>query len=182
LQLPSPFWEGEGFRPFHLHEEEQANVFIYGATSSVGLYAAQLVRLSEKISGKKIRLIGAARSSQHARLYDAPYSYDLLVDYRDSHWPEMIRKAAGNEGVQYAIDAISQGSTVEQTDNVIRPGGKFAIFRAPTAGGFDITKLKTKPIFGAVWEALGVEVGYHGRYHEDSLKLWLFQMLTLAIL
>ncbi|KAM0243969.1 hypothetical protein ACHAP5_006732 [Fusarium lateritium] len=161
LQLPSPFWETDGFRSLNL-DEDQVNVFIYGATSSVGLYAAQLVRLSEKTSGRKIRLIGAARPSQHARLCDAPYSYDLMVDYQDPHWPEIVRKAAGSEGVQYAIDAISQGSTVEQTDSVIGVGGKFAIFRAPTVGGFDITKLKTKPIFGAVWEALGVEVGYHG--------------------
>ncbi|KAH8744840.1 chaperonin 10-like protein [Diaporthe sp. PMI_573] len=162
LQLPSPFSEAEGFDQQSIHEDEPVNVFIYGASSSVGLYAAQLVRLSENTSGRKIRLTGAASPSKHALLYDAPYSYDLLVDYRDPQWPEAIRKAAGGEGVQYAIDAISQGLTVEQTDSVVRPGGKFAIFRAPVAGNFDIAKLKTKPIFGAVWEALGVEVGYHG--------------------
>ncbi|OJJ08325.1 hypothetical protein ASPVEDRAFT_47489 [Aspergillus versicolor CBS 583.65] len=158
LQLPSPFSTTEGFSS----EDEPINVFIYGASSSVGFYAAQLVRQSEKVSGKKIRLIGAASPSKHALLYNSPCSYDSLVDYRDSQWPEAVRKAGGGEGVHYAIDAISQGIAVEQTASIIRPGGKFAIFRAPAAGGFDITKLKTKPVFGAVWEALGVEVIYHG--------------------
>jgi NADPH:quinone reductase-like Zn-dependent oxidoreductase len=162
LQLPSPFSETGVSEQRSTREDEPISVFIYGASSSVGLYAAQLVRLSGKTSGRKIRLIGAASPPKHALLYDAPYSYDLLVDYRDPQWPEAVRKAAGGEGAQYAIDAISQGSTVEQTDSVIKSGGKFAIFRAPAAGNFDIAKLKTKPIFGAVWEALGVEVQYHG--------------------
>ncbi|KAF5004135.1 hypothetical protein FDECE_9349 [Fusarium decemcellulare] len=162
LQLPSPFSETEGFSKLNIREDEPINVFIYGASSSVGLYAAQLIRLSEKTSGRKIRLIGAASPSKHSLLYNAPYSYDILVDYRDPQWPEAVRKAAGGEGVQYAIDDITMGSTVEKTDSVIRPGGKFAIFRAPAVGNFDMAKLKTKPIFGAVWEALGVDVGYHG--------------------
>lgn len=145
-------------------------MFIYGASSSVGFYAAQLVRQSEKVSGKKIRLIGAASPSKHALLYNSPCSYDLLLDYRNPQWPEAVRKAAGGEGVHYAIDAISQGLAVEQTASIIRPGGRFAIFRAPAAGGFDITKLKTKPVFGAVWEALGVEVIYHGGMYYSTCQ------------
>ncbi|KAF5549108.1 hypothetical protein FMEXI_4450 [Fusarium mexicanum] len=162
LQFPSPFSETEGFSKLKLEEGEAVNVFIYGATSSVGLYAAQLVRISEKTCNKKINLIGAASPSKHALLYKAPYLYDSLVDYRNPVWPEIVHKAAGGTGVNYAIDAISQGSSVEQTDSVIRDGGKLAVFRAPAAGGFDVAKLKVKPIFGAVWEALGVDVVYHG--------------------
>lgn len=143
-------------------EKSLATVFIYGASSSVGLYAAQLVKLAAKTSGREIRLVGAASSSKHALLYDAPYSYDVLVDYRDPSWQETVRNVAGGEGVQYAIDAISQGATVYHTDSLVAPDGKLAIFRAPAAGGFDATKLKTKPVFGAVWEALGVDVEYHG--------------------
>lgn len=182
LQLPNPFWDTEGFGQLGIHEDEPVHVFIYGASSSVGLYAAQLVRLAEKTSGRRIRLVGASSPSTHALLYDAPYLYDLLVDYHDPHWPEAVRTEAGGEGVQYAIDAISQGSTVERTDSVIRPGGTLAIFRAPAAGGFDIAKLKIKPIFGAVWEALGVEVGYHGgKYCSSCSNAILFMLLILAI-
>lgn len=162
LKLPSPFTTTESFGQLNINDDEPINVFIYGASSSVGFYAAQLIRKSEKISGKIIRLIGAASPSKHALLYNSPCSYDVLLDYRNPQWPDAVWKASGGEGVHYAIDAISQGSTVEQTGSIIRPGGKFAIFRAPAAGGFDITKLKIKPVFGAVWEALGVEVIYHG--------------------
>ncbi|KAF2014361.1 GroES-like protein [Aaosphaeria arxii CBS 175.79] len=158
LHLPSPFWESGVL-------DSQAGpitVFIYGASSSVGFYAAQLVKLAGKASGKEIRLIGAASASKHALLKEPPYSYDVLVDYRDPQWQETVRKAAGGDGVQYAIDAISQGDTVYNTDSVVQAGGKLAIFRAPAAGGFDMAKIKTRTVFGAVWEALGVDVQYHG--------------------
>lgn len=163
LQLPCPFYETAGLTSLDAQAEEPISVFIYGASSSLGLYAAQFVKIAEKTCGKRIQLIGAARPSKHALLYEAPYSYDILVDHHDPQWPELVRKATGGQGVQYAIDAISQGSTVEQTDSVIKPGGQFAVFRYPAGGNYDIAKLTTKPMIGAVWEALGVEITYHGK-------------------
>ncbi|KAH8589094.1 chaperonin 10-like protein [Bisporella sp. PMI_857] len=163
LQLPCPFHQTGSFDWLNFAEGEPVNVFIYGATSSLGLFAAQLVRLAEQTSGTNIRLIGAASASKHAMLLEAPYKYDLLVDYRDSDWPGKVREAAGARGgVQYALDAFSQGPSVQLTESTFGPQGRFAVFRSPVVGKFDISKLKIKPIIGAVWEALGVEIGYQG--------------------
>ncbi|CAI0648747.1 unnamed protein product [Colletotrichum noveboracense] len=161
LQLPCPVFNTRGFSGLSLADDSPVNVFIYGATSSLGLYAAQLVRASEKTSGRRIRLIGAASASKHAMLKQKPYGFDVLVDYRDTEWVEKVRGAARG-GVQYAIDAISRSPSVERVEQTLAEEGQFAAFRSPALGGFDISKMRIKPLIGAVWEGLGVEVLYQG--------------------
>ncbi|OTB05606.1 hypothetical protein M426DRAFT_10353 [Hypoxylon sp. CI-4A] len=161
LQLPCPFYPTIGFDGLEAHVEEHVDVFIHGASSSLGLFAAQLVRLSEQCCNRKIRLFGTASATKHSMLSAAPYSYEFLVDYYNQDWQETI-SAEVPGGVHYAIDTISIGQTVEQTDSIIRDGGRLATFRSPAAGNYDAHKLKHSPVFGAVWEALGVEIGYHG--------------------
>lgn len=163
LGLPSPFASSSGALPVENRDTHSPiNVFIYGSSTSLGLYAAQLVRLSFLASGRKIRLIGAASASKHDFLRKAPYSYDALVDYRDSDWPDKVREATAGGGVDYAIDCISEGATVEKVHSTFGPQGRFAVFRSPGGGGFDTSCLRVKPIYGAVWEGLGVEIGYNG--------------------
>ncbi|KAF4830927.1 Enoyl reductase [Colletotrichum tropicale] len=122
LQLPCPFFNTRGFSGLGLGADSIVNVFIYGATSSLGLYAAQLVRASEKTSGRTIRLIGAASASKHAMLKQRPYGYDVLVDYWDVDWVEQVRRAARG-GVQYAIDAISKSPSAEQVEQTLAEDG-----------------------------------------------------------
>lgn len=160
MGFPCPFYGTEKFAD--VEEEEPVGVLIYGATTNVGLFAAQLVRIAEKTAGKKVRLIGAASTSKHASLKEAPYQYDVLVDYRHPDWPDRVREATGGRGVLYAVDAVSVGSTVAMVESTLSPLGRFAAYRTPTIGGFDISALKIKPIVGPVWEGLGVEIGYHG--------------------
>lgn len=163
LGLPSPFAPSSG-APSVENQDTQSpiNVFIYGSSTSLGLYAAQLVHLAFLASGRKIRLIGAASAAKHDFLCKAPYSYDALVDYRDSDWPDKVREATAGGGVDYAIDCISEGATVENVHSTLGPQGRFAVFRSPGGGGFDTSRLRVKPIYGAVWEGLGVEIGYNG--------------------
>ncbi|KAJ4204936.1 hypothetical protein NW759_014745 [Fusarium solani] len=163
LQLPCPFAETEGFGRLGLRPGDEVNVLIYGATASLGLFAAQLVRLSEQFSGTKIRLIGVASASKHDLLREKPYKFDVLIDYHDTDWPEQVRKLTeASGGVHYAVDAVSVSPTVEQVDSILAPEGRFAVYRSPALGKFDINKLQHNPIIGAVWEGLGVEIGYQG--------------------
>ncbi|KAH7308485.1 chaperonin 10-like protein [Stachybotrys elegans] len=163
LDLPAPFGSDPKSRP----ALAPATVFIYGASTSLGLYAAQLVRASARASGRHIRLVGAASASKHQLLRQEPYSYDALVDYRDPSWPEKVRAAAlGGNGVQYALDCISEGETVAKVHSTfaddVEGDGHFGVFRAPAGGGYQPQGLRVKPVYGAAWEALGVEVGYNG--------------------
>lgn len=157
-------------------EEEEFSFFIAGASTSVGMYAAQLVRRSAEVSGKRVRLIGAASPRNWEMLKAEPYGYDVLVDYRDTSWPEQVRQAASSggggsdsrgtrgrgRGVHFAYDAISEASTVRDVSTTLRPGGKMAVVRSSReAGAWDAEGVQTEPIYGAVWEGLGEEVEYH---------------------
>ncbi|KAF5010464.1 hypothetical protein FDECE_3383, partial [Fusarium decemcellulare] len=151
LQLPCPFAATEGFTQLGLRPGGEVSFLIYGATASLGLFAAQLVRLSEQLSGTKIRLIGLASPSKHELLRKEPYKFDVLIDYHDTDWPEQVRKATSSSGgVHYAVDAVSVSPSVEQVESTLAPEGRCAVYRSPALGKFDINKLRHKPLIGAV--------------------------------
>ncbi|KAF5720995.1 ToxD-like protein [Fusarium mundagurra] len=159
LGLPSPFFLApqETFGG----DTRITNLFIYGSSTSVGLYAAQLARIAARVSGMSIRLVGAASSSKHEMLRNEPYSYDVLVDYRDEDWVQKVKDATNGNGVDIALDCISEGQTVYKTHETLAPSAKLAVIRGPVGGQYDPALLAVKPAYGAVWEGLGVEVGYN---------------------
>ncbi|KAF5235709.1 hypothetical protein FANTH_11589 [Fusarium anthophilum] len=160
LGLPSPFSSAPKATP--PGDNKITNLFIYGSSTSVGLYAAQLARITAKASGISLCLIGAASSSKHEMLRNEPYSYDVLADYRDERWVQKVKEATGRNGIDLALDCISEGQTVYRTHETLAPSAKFAVIRGPVGGQYDPALLAVKPAYGAVWEGLGVEVGYNG--------------------
>ncbi|CAG7558817.1 unnamed protein product [Fusarium equiseti] len=161
LGLPSPFPVTTPSRAVPV-TDKTINVFIYGSSTSVGLYAAQLAHIAAATSGRHIRLIGAASSSKHDMLRERPYSYDVLVDYRDKDWVEKVKSATNGDGVDFALDCISEKDTVYNTHETLASTAKFAVIRGPVGGEYDPAQMSVKPMYGAVWEGLGVEVGYNG--------------------
>ncbi len=177
MDLEAPFhWPKEGPAAAAAAELEEkhslqkpprtrtVSFFIYGASTSVGLYAAQLVRRSAESSGVSIRLFGAA-SPKHFRMLQAePYGYDGLVDYHDADWPAKVRGLTpAGTGVDYAYDCISEGWTVSKTASTLGPSGKMAIVRSREGGAWiEEEKLLIEPSYGAVWEGLGEVVQYQG--------------------
>jgi NADPH:quinone reductase-like Zn-dependent oxidoreductase len=173
LGLPTPFAfeknklldEHPEWTSHHKEEKNQTdtlNFFIYGASTSVGLYAAQMVRLSAEASGKKIRLFGAASKARWGMLKSEPYGYEHLVDYRDGDWPEQIQKLADGKGMNYAYDCISEGESVARVSSILASKGKIAIVRSRAGGAWKADDLPVEPIYGAVWEGLGEEIQYQG--------------------
>ncbi|KAH8128205.1 hypothetical protein ACSS6W_010990 [Trichoderma asperelloides] len=160
LNLPCPFDDQTGALIDNGHDV--TNVLIYSASTSLGLYAAQLVQHAARTSGRKIRLIGAASPSKHDLLRKAPYNYDVLVDYRDPEWVEKVKMATEGKGVDLAVDTISEGQTVYSVHDTLAAAAKMAVFRGPKGGQYDPSELRIKPIYGAVWEGLGHEIGYNG--------------------
>jgi NADPH:quinone reductase-like Zn-dependent oxidoreductase len=141
---------------------ETINVLVYSASTSVGLFAAQMARLSAKASGKKIKLFGTASKARWDFLKAAPYSYDHLVDYRDQDWPAQVQKMSGGVGIHYAYDGLSEGDSVARVASTLAQNGKMAIVRSRVAGAWQAGDLPIEPIYGAVWEGLGEEVQYQG--------------------
>ncbi|KAI7785082.1 zinc-binding oxidoreductase [Diaporthe eres] len=152
---------GAGARGQQQQQQQRRVVsfFVSGASTSVGMYVAQLVRRSSEHTGRRIRLIGAANPRNWDILKEEPYAYDHLVDYRDRNWPEQVRRASSG-GVHYAYDAISEGSTVREVSSTLREGGRLAVVRSKEAGAWETEGVSTEPIYGAVWEGLGEDVEY----------------------
>lgn len=113
--------------------------------------------------------MGAAGKKNHQMLMAEPYSYDYLVDYRDDDWPEQIRGFCGESGgVGYAVDCISEGLSVEKVSRTLNGNdkGRLAVFRSREGGAWRSENIPpdVNPIYGAVWEGLGKEVQYQGKY------------------
>lgn len=136
--------------------------FVSGASTSVGLYVAQLVRHSAEMGGGRVRLIGSASPRNWDMLRAEPYAYDHLVDHHDSTWPEKVREVSGG-GVHFAYDAISEAATVRDVSSTLREGGKMAVVRSREAGAWQAEGVRGDPIYGAVWEGLGKDVEYHNK-------------------
>ena len=144
----------------------EISVFIYGASTSVVLYAGQLVRhaFATQHDGRKLKLIGAASRKNHSALTSQPYAYDHLVDYRDADWAEQVRSFThGGRGVDYAFDCISEGATVANTASTLTgASAKMAVVRSRAGRAWHVPadQLPVEPVYGAVWEGLGEEVHY----------------------
>jgi NADPH:quinone reductase-like Zn-dependent oxidoreductase len=141
---------------------ETINALIYSASTSVGLYAAQMARISAQASGKKIKLFGTASKSRWDFLKAKPYLYDHLVDYRDEDWAQQIKELSDGEGIHYAYDALSEGESVARVASTLAQNGKMAIVRSREGGAWKADDLPIEPVYGAVWEGLGEEVQYQG--------------------
>jgi NADPH:quinone reductase-like Zn-dependent oxidoreductase len=159
VQKEYPEWSPDSTS---VSEPGVTNIFIYGASTSVALYAAQMIRLSAKANGRTVRLFGAASKARWGLLKAEPYGYDFLVDYRDEDWPERLKELTGGAGVHYAFDCISEGDSVERTCSTIASDGKIAIVRSREGGAWAAKNITVEPIYGAVWEGLGEEVQYQG--------------------
>jgi len=145
-------------------ENESLKFFIYGASTSVGLYTAQLVHLSSKASGKSISLYGTASSKHHQMLAKAPFCYDGLVDYKDDDWPARIRKLSGGKGIDFAFDCVSEGNSVSLVASTLSAKGNIAVVRSREGGAWteDERTQNSDPLYGAVWAGLGERVEYQG--------------------
>lgn len=146
-------WNGKG----------EGTIFVYGASTSVGMYAAQLVRKGFEAAGVRVRLIGAASKGRWGMLRGGVYGYEELVDYREEGWVGKVRGFTGGRGVDFALDCVSEGATVRMVCETVREGAKVAIVRSREAGAWSTEGVPLeKVVYGAVWEGLGKEVGYTG--------------------
>jgi NADPH:quinone reductase-like Zn-dependent oxidoreductase len=169
LGIKAPFqWEGDTTTErSEITDKVQQNplrIFIHGASTSLGQYAAQLVRIAARANGRELLLFGTASPARHGLLKAAPYSYNDIFDYRDPNWAEDFLKSLDNEGVQYAIDCISEGDSVKKVAKTIAAEGSMAVFRSREGQAWETEEgeLPFEPVYGAVWEGLGVEVQYQG--------------------
>ncbi|OQN96060.1 hypothetical protein B0A48_17860 [Cryoendolithus antarcticus] len=121
LAMPEPSKAAKSSFPF----------LVNGGTSSVGLYAVQL----GKLSGAFVIATGSKKNHETLKSLGA----DAVVDYNDADWPEQVRKLS-HDNLEHAMDCIAEKGTPESVAKAL----------SPTKGGHIVTIL---PI-GAVREAV----------------------------
>lgn len=89
-------------------------IFIYGASSSVGLYALQLA----KIAGLFVITTASKKNHDLVKSQGA----DVVIDYRDADWVEQVKKAAGDK-LRHVFDTISTLETTKSVVGTLLPGG-----------------------------------------------------------
>lgn len=175
LGLPAPFkWDEGSVVEEHpewtwwrdgeekMPEGEELRVFVYGASTAVGLLFVQMARISARKIGKNLKAFGVASRRNWDLLAKEPYGYDGLVDYHDEDWPEQVRGMVGEEGVHFAYDAVSENESVAKVSGLLAPNGRMAIVRSKPAGAWNPENVRGEPVYGAVWEGLGAEIQYSG--------------------
>ncbi|KAH6963051.1 hypothetical protein HG530_006786 [Fusarium avenaceum] len=83
----------------------QEDFLIYGASTSVGLYAAQLGKLSNA------RVIAVASSKNHDLL--KRLGANITIDYRDDDWADQVRHITQGK-LKNALDNIADGGSSEK--------------------------------------------------------------------
>ena len=110
LELPSPFDARSG---------PQRSILIWGGATSIGQYAVQFA----KLGGFHVIATASPKNFDLVKGLGA----DEVFDYRDEGVVQKIRAATDN-ALDIAVDAVSEGKTPEQVTGAIGDkGGKVAI-------------------------------------------------------
>ena len=113
---------------------KESGVLVYGASSSVGLYAVQIA----KLEGRKV--VAVASKKNHELL--TSLGADDCLDYHEKDWPEQAVRALGEGTSPIICDMISNKETVTACANVARKTGSdlVVITMPPLQGEYDGVK------------------------------------------
>lgn len=145
---------------------ESPSILIYSASTSVGLFAIELARVSRTPSGQRYRVFATASKKNHSKLLAA--GVEAVFDYRSETWPEDVRRTSG--GISHALDCISEeDSTAKVSRTFVESGGIIAVIRK-TAWRSEGIRENVTPVYSAVWSGLGHEIVYNGELSETKLN------------
>lgn len=99
LGLPTPLQHAQS-------RASPGTILIWGGSSATGHHAIQLARLSG------LQVIATASPQAFTELENIGASF--VFDYKDEDVVNKIRKAAGEPGVQFVLDTISEKGTTEK--------------------------------------------------------------------
>ncbi|BFZ65349.1 Zinc-binding oxidoreductase alcohol dehydrogenase [Saitoella coloradoensis] len=102
-------------------------VLVWGGATSVGCFAIQLA----KLAGAKV--IATASPDQWASLKGL--GADVCIDYKDPDVVKKVKDAAGENGITYGLDCISEEQTVKAVTSCFTGSGKLITLlgTSPTA-------------------------------------------------
>jgi NADPH:quinone reductase len=129
-------------------------LLMQGASSGVGLMGMQI----GKLMGASLVIGTSTNPQRRARLKE--FGCDLALDSGDSKWPEAVKKATGDKGVDVIVDMVSGAVASQNLDaaavlgrivNVGRLGGNTGAFN------FDVHALKRIDYIGVTFRTRSID-------------------------
>lgn len=115
-------------------------ILIYGAGSTAGIYAIQLLNLA----GYK-QVIATASKKHHEYLHSLGATHTF--DYNSPTLVEDVAKSVGGDGkVTLVVDCITAESTLELLSKIVSPRGKVALL-LPVKEGGSVTNEKDQALW-----------------------------------
>jgi len=123
-------------------------LLIQGASSGVGLMGLQI----GKLMGASLVMGTSTNPQRRARLKE--FGCDLALDSGDPAWPEQVKKATGNKGVDVIVDQVSASVANQNLDAAAVLGRIVNVGRLGGAKGefnFDLHALKRIDYIGVTF-------------------------------
>ncbi|KAH9844380.1 GroES-like protein [Rhodofomes roseus] len=133
--------------------EKEQFVFIYGGSSSVGMYALQLAHAA----GYKVVTVASAKNHALCKSLGADY----VFDYRDPDVVSKIKETTKNS-LHHALDTISQESTQTLALNSYGPGPGKLITIQPLQEKAKQLRDDVEKQITLIYTSLGREVNWNG--------------------
>lgn len=142
-------------------------LLLHAAAGGVGIAALQIA----KYRGAKIfATVGSREKMEIARVHGA----DVVIDYTEEDFAEVIRKKTDGEGVDVILDSVS-GRTMKEGWKLLAPMGRYVLFGFAAAIGVrGVNKLK------AAREALSVPIVFPSKILSRNIGLFAFNLYFLA--
>lgn len=111
-----------------------------------------------------MRVLATASKKNHNLI--SSLGADAVFDYRSQSWVnDVVRASAGGEGINYALDCISEDQTtgmISQCFVQVGEDERIAVIRS-TAWDANLVRQDVVPIYGAAWDGLGYEIAYNSK-------------------
>jgi NADPH:quinone reductase-like Zn-dependent oxidoreductase len=142
-------------------------VLIHAAAGGVGIAATQLAR---HLRANIFATVGSAEKMEVARAQGA----DVVINYTQQKFADVIRKKTDGEGVDVILDSVS-GRVMKEGWKLLAPMGRYVLFGfAAVTSERRVNKLK------AAREVLSVPVVFPSTLASRNIGLFAFNLYFLA--
>ncbi|TFK95494.1 chaperonin 10-like protein [Pterulicium gracile] len=140
LGLPTPLQHAQS-------RASPGTILIWGGSSATGHHAIQLARLSG------LQVIATASPQAFTELENIGASF--VFDYKDEDVVNKIRKAAGEPGVQFVLDTISEKGTTEKAIDAVGPKGGKVVHLLPVGDEIRNRRADVQVIHTLLYQLIG---------------------------
>ncbi|KFZ76906.1 oxidoreductase [Amycolatopsis sp. MJM2582] len=146
-------------------------VMVHAAAGSIGHLAVQLAKLEG--AGTVIATAGSPAKLEFARSLGA----DVVVDYREPTWPDAVRAAVGDRGVDVVLDSV-EGTVFQPSLELLAPFGRLVYYGFAGASG-ETARASMVDLFGIKY-VVGTSFDQWVTHRPEEAEAGLIKLIELV--